>query len=558
MIVLGWDIGGSNTKICRVVDGRVTAAVSRPFEVKDAPDRLPTLLQALAAEAAGSAVIDAHGVTMTAELSRNFVTKAAGVDAVLDAVRAAFPPPVPIFVFTVRGEMVPVGDARLDPVSVASANWMATARLVAETFPDALLIDMGSTTTDIIPIVSGQVVSSGRTDPERLASGELVYTGVLRTPVEALAHEVGIANLTYGVAAEGFATSGDVYIWLGDLDPDTYPGPTADGRPPDRPFAGERLRRALCADRDLMPDYGVQMFAQALADAQVARIAGAIGRVRSRHPSIQRAVVAGLGGFVAARAARAAGLQVEPSADGRHSPASLCAPAAAVAVLLERVLAEGRTDVRGRPIPRGPWLFARSIRCVVKVGGGLLAHPDDLRRVISRIEKAPSVLVVPGGGPFADIVRRVDADHPLSDFRSHRMAILAMEQYAEVLLDRFSGCAERVESIGEAHAALHAHRVPVLAPSRWLRRADPLPHSWDVTSDSIAAWVAGQAGATTLVLVKPPGATGQLTDPYLEQALLPGVTCEIVAADDPRLDDALGIPVLPQIDGRMNPDLPTT
>ncbi len=72
----------------------------------------------------------------------------------------------------------------------------------------------------------------------------------------------------------------------------------------------------------------------------------------------------------------------------------------------------------------------------------------------------------------------------------------------------------------------------MLAPSRWLRQADPLPHSWDVTSDSIAAWVAGQAGASTLVLVKAPGATGALTDPYFERAVPAGVRCEIIAADD--------------------------
>ena len=540
MIVLGWDIGGSNTKVCRVENGRARQALSRPFEVKDAPDRLPALLQALAAEVAADAAIDAHAITMTAELSRNFLTKEEGVRSILEAVRAAFAPPVPVCVFTVRGELVPIDNASFDAVSVASANWMATARLVAETLPDVLLIDMGSTTTDIIPIVGGQVVNWGRTDPERLSSGELVYTGVLRTPVEGLAHEVGIANLTYGVAAEGFATSGDVYVWLGDLPPD--PGPTADGRPADKPFAGERLRRALCADHDLMPDYGVTMFAQALAASQVARLVVAIERVRSRQPAIRRAVAVGLGGFVAERAARAAGLEVEPSADGRHSSTSQCAPAAAVAVLLERTLEAGRLDVRRRRHRRS-FLEPGVIRRVVKVGGSLLADPGELERVMHRIHTAGSALVVPGGGPFADAVRDLDRTTALRNHHAHWMAILAMDQYAEVLLDRLGFHGTRVETLAEARAALLSYRVPVLAPSRWLRRVDPLPHSWDVTSDSIAAWVAGQAGATTLVLVKPPGATGQLTDAYFERALPAGVTCEVVTPDDrDRLDRALGIP----------------
>jgi aspartokinase-like uncharacterized kinase len=179
----------------------------------------------------------------------------------------------------------------------------------------------------------------------------------------------------------------------------------------------------------------------------------------------------------------------------------------------------------------------------VKVGGGMLGHPEALKRVMVRMTKAQSALVVPGGGPFADAVRALDVSVAPGDFRAHWMAVLAMDQYAEILLDQLQGLGTRVETLAEAHDVLKRYGVPVLAPSRWLRQADPLPHSWDVTSDSIAAWVAGQAGAATVVLVKPPGATGQLTDAYFERALPPGVTCEIVPADDEeRLDAALGIP----------------
>lgn len=539
MIVIGWDIGGSNTKVCRVEGGQVGTAVSRPFEVKDAPDRLPSLLRELAAEAAGHSTIDAHAITMTAELSRIFLTKREGVEHVLDAVRTAFPSPTPVFVFSLPGEMVPIADAACRPMSVASANWMATALLVAERFPDALLIDVGSTTTDIIPIVGGSVVSVGRTDLERLASGELIYTGALRTPVEGMAHEVTVFDVTYGVAAEGFATSGDVYVCLGDILPDMYAGPTADGRPADRPCAVDRLRRALCADQVELSVHAVDRFASALATAQVARIAAAIGRVRSRCPSIQRAVVAGLGGFIAARAARAAGLEVE-LLDGRESPASQCAPAVAVAVVLERLLngREGRKRSR-----RGPWILDREpLTRVIKVGGSLLAYPDVLQRLMLRLPKARSALIVPGGGVFADAVRALDTSIAPTDSRAHWMAVLAMDQYAEILVEQLQGTGVRVETLAEARSALTSNHVPVLAPSRWLRTANPLPHSWDVTSDSIAAWVAGQAGAKTLVLVKPPGATGQLTDAYFEQALPRGVALEIVRADDKkRLDAALGV-----------------
>jgi aspartokinase-like uncharacterized kinase len=177
------------------------------------------------------------------------------------------------------------------------------------------------------------------------------------------------------------------------------------------------------------------------------------------------------------------------------------------------------------------------IDVVFKVGGGLLKQEGDLDRVlavISDLGRRQRVLIVPGGGPFADAVRAVDERVGLSDDAAHWMAIRAMDQYAHVIADRMPGCA-LVSDLVEIEAALVASRVPVLPPYRWLRDADPLPHSWDVTSDSIAAWVAGALGAGRLVLVKPSGASGaDLVDPYFHRALPPGVLPDVVAAD--RLD----------------------
>ena len=109
------------------------------------------------------------------------------------------------------------------------------------------------------------VVAEGRTDPDRLASGELLYTGAVRTPVEALAADVSVQGRHYTLAAEGFATSADVHLWRGDLMPDDVTGRTADGRPATRACAGDRLARALCADRELMDDDAVTALADALA-----------------------------------------------------------------------------------------------------------------------------------------------------------------------------------------------------------------------------------------------------------------------------------------------------
>ena len=510
MITLGWDIGGSNIKVCRVADGTLLAAMTLPFEVRHAPAELTAVLKRLSGEASAGAPVDAHAVTMTAELSRVFLTKREGVGAVLDAVESALDGAV--HVFTVNGLFVPPAAARKRPLDVAAANWTATASLIARTHPNALLVDIGSTTTDVIPIVAGRIAAEGVTDPDRLASGELLYTGAVRTPVEALAADVCVQGRRVALAAEGFATSADVHLWRGDLCAGDVTGGTADGRPPTPGAAGDRLARALCSDRELMDDAAITGLADALASAQIERVAGTIARVAARHPSIRHVVVAGVGAFIAARAARAAGLQVVALADAYGDGASRCAPAAAVALLIAERLA---------------------IRTVVKVGGGLLAHDAELAAVVSALDGSSRTLIVPGGGPFADAVRDAYARGAMDDDAAHWMAVLAMDQYAELLASRMSrGCV--VTTLRGACQAASSGQVPILAPSRWLREADPLPHSWDVTSDSIAAWIAGQVGARRLVLVKPPGATGHLVDGYFTRTLPAGLDVDVVPADDQR------------------------
>jgi probable H4MPT-linked C1 transfer pathway protein len=332
--VIGWDIGGMNTKVGRVRRGTVLAARSRPFELQRAPDALSALLAELASEV-GAGPDDHHAVTMTAELSQMFRLKRDGVAFVLDAVRCAFGPGR-VSVYSVDGCFLSADEARRAPLAVAAANWSATARLVAATSRDVILLDTGTTTTDIIPILDGKELALGRADPTRLASGELVYTGALRTPAEAIASHVPFRGALAGVSAEGFALAGDVHLWRGDLAPADYTVPTPDGRPATREFAGERLARVVCADREMLDDAGVSMIADALADAQVARVADAVRRVTQRHPTLRRAVVTGLGSFIGAAAARRVGLEVVPLAVTLGEDAARSAPAAAVALLYEQ------------------------------------------------------------------------------------------------------------------------------------------------------------------------------------------------------------------------------
>jgi probable H4MPT-linked C1 transfer pathway protein len=550
--VIGWDIGGVNTKVAHVSGGVVRAASARPYELQRDPGALVPLLRELAIEVGGDAGA-AHAVTMTAELSQLFRSKREGVSFVLAAVDAAFPA-ASVRVYAVDGRFLTTGEARRQPLAVASANWAATAQSIAARHPDAVLVDIGTTTTDLIPIVGGAVSAAGRTDPERLASGELVYTGAVRTPVEAIASVVPVGGTLTGVSAEGFALAGDVHLWRGDLDPADYTCPTPDGRPATREFAGERLARVVCADRELLDQAAVSAIADALAAAQVARIAAAIVQVRTRHPSLRMAVVTGLGAFLGAKAAAAAGMAIEPLAAEIGDAAARSAPAVSVALLLEQVLAHAdragrkvctattdtpdlqvRTTVDATEGVRAfrPAVAGALVETVVKLGGGVLSHPESFDRALAAIAAAARdhpLVVVPGGGPFADAVRDVDRRYGLPHVAAHWMAVLAMDQYAHLVAARLTG-AVLVEDPAGIAAALAAGRVPVLAPSRWLRAADPLPHTWDVTSDSLAAWIAGVLGARRLVLIKPPGAAGELVDGHFSRALPATVSSVIVAAN---------------------------
>jgi aspartokinase-like uncharacterized kinase len=175
------------------------------------------------------------------------------------------------------------------------------------------------------------------------------------------------------------------------------------------------------------------------------------------------------------------------------------------------------------------------IGLVVKIGGRLLAHPGQLDATLAALDAAAAVrplLIVPGGGPFADAVREVGRRFTLNDDAAHWMAILGMDQYAHFLAGAMTRAVLVTSRDELATADARNHGAAVLAPYRWLREADPLPHSWSVTSDSIAAWVAGEVGALKLVLVKPPGADqNTAVDSYFPRAVPKGVRTVVVQAD---------------------------
>ena len=186
---------------------------------------------------------------------------------------------------------------------------------------------------------------------------------------------------------------------------------------------------------------------------------------------------------------------------------------------------------------------AQIIHTVVKVGGGLLSKAgalDLVTEALTAFSPRRRLVIVPGGGPFADAVRTMFRRIKIGEDAAHWMAVLGMDQYAHVLAARLPG-AVLVEQQAEIAAARQAGRLPVLAPYRWVRAADPLPRTWEITSDSIAAWLAGMLGARRIVLIKPAGGDPRkLVDSLFLRTLPPAVEHFIITADDlGQLDVAL-------------------
>jgi (4-(4-[2-(gamma-L-glutamylamino)ethyl]phenoxymethyl)furan-2-yl)methanamine synthase len=284
--VLGLDIGGANLKAVHS-DGTVRV---QPFALWKDPDGLTAALGKLIDSMPAADVL---AVTMTGELCDCYESKRQGVQAILDAV-AAVAGKRSVRVWTTGDGFVDVATARTKPLQVASANWLALANFACRLLPDGngLLIDVGSTTTDIVPIISGKPAPKGRTDPDRLRSLELVYTGVRRTPL--------CAVLGAGVAAEFFATMLDVNLVLELIAEDPSDRNTADGRPATKAAAHARLARMLCADAEtISPQQTVKLAERALL-RQVYQLTMAFDHVARSLPEPPRTVVlAGEGEFLA-------------------------------------------------------------------------------------------------------------------------------------------------------------------------------------------------------------------------------------------------------------------
>ncbi|AEA47956.1 hydantoinase/oxoprolinase family protein [Archaeoglobus veneficus] len=294
MSSLGLDVGGANLKFS-LVEGKGEKGGMGGiiyFPIWKNADRLANRL----AELNDTLEPEKVGVVITAELSDVFSSKSEGVKFVESSVLKAFPDSE-VYFLSVDGVLSREANP---PSDFAASNWVASVLFLAKTFEDFLFADMGSTTTDLIP-VKGKILAA-KTDYERLKRGELIYMGVLRTPVFHV-----LPHFTVPLVPEFFAITGDVFVVTGDIAADDYTCETPDGRGKEVKNCMQRLARQLCCDlEEIGEDFVTELAAEA-KKAIIEKIANAMSGLASIH-GLNTVVGCGIGEFILQHAAKTAGL----------------------------------------------------------------------------------------------------------------------------------------------------------------------------------------------------------------------------------------------------------
>lgn len=327
---LGLDIGGANLK---AADGRGWAQ-NVGFALWRDPQGLADALERLIRSAPNAQRL---AVTMTGELCDCFSSKEEGIRHILSAVDQIANGRV-ARVYLVNGKLATIAEALATPTLAAASNWHALASFACRFLPDrtGLLIDIGSTTTDIIPLVDGRVAAVGCNDTERLLAGELVYRGVGRTPICAVMNTLPWRGETCPIAAEVFATTADAYVLTGELDGEPEAAWTADGRPLTKKHAQQRLARQLCADASDLTAPDFERIAASVRDAQLGELRRAVGAIATRMGVLPGAcIVSGSGEFLSRSVVKCLwpNCHVISLSERIGAGCSQCAPAHAVATL---------------------------------------------------------------------------------------------------------------------------------------------------------------------------------------------------------------------------------
>jgi probable H4MPT-linked C1 transfer pathway protein len=352
---VGLDVGGAHLKVARLgAAGALVAARTVACPLWRGLDRLDQALDEAADDIPPTSEI---AVTMTGELVDLWPDRTSGVTAIVAALADRYGAGRLAFYAGAVG-FVDRDAASGHVARIASANWRATAEAMALEHESGLLVDVGSTTADIIPVANRRVSARGATDAERMAADELIYLGVARTPVMAMATRLPFAGAWVQPMAEHFATSADVFRLTGDLVESADLHPSADGGPKTPEASARRLLRMVGADLDADTAAAAELLARYLGEASLRRLCDAATAVLSRAPAVpvQAVVGAGVGRFLARRLAERLGLLYRDVAAGWTDDAGLAqaaadsAPAVAVAKLCAMRRAPIETDVGRSPL----------------------------------------------------------------------------------------------------------------------------------------------------------------------------------------------------------------
>lgn len=337
--ILGWDLGGAHLKAAHLdVQGRVLGVIQLPCPLWRGTDYLQRSVDEVLSQ--WGTTTEQHAVTMTGELVDLFSTRVEGVRVLVDIMTERLSPAsIELFAGS-RGFLTPCASHNAEE-SIASSNWLASASFVACHLPQALVVDIGSTTTDIVAVKDGEVLARGMNDHDRMRYAELVYTGVVRTPLMAVTNRVPFNGSWVPLMAEHFAVIADVYRLTGELPAHADQYPAADNGSKTRKGSARRLARMLGLDLEATAMEDWCRLARYFSDQQIQTLLAAIDSVLS-HSDLDASaplVGAGVGRFLVKRLAQCRGrpyldlgslFEAECLVVG--DPAD-CAPAAAVAWL---------------------------------------------------------------------------------------------------------------------------------------------------------------------------------------------------------------------------------
>ncbi|PPA79646.1 MAG: Hydantoinase/oxoprolinase [ANME-2 cluster archaeon HR1] len=318
--VIGIDIGGANTKVASI-DKSIAQLHYIPLW-KDTG--LPEALQDIASKLNPDKV----AIVMTGELADCFSNKEEGIRFIMKSVDAAFPDALYL---NNNGQFI---DNNGDIKSLAAANWMASA-LIAGKDKDCIFADVGSTTTDLIPVKDGYPLA-GKTDFQRLGRHELIYSGILRTNIATILDRIDLYGTRYRVSSEFFAQTADVYLLLERIMSEDYTCDTADNEAKNKEDAARRLARVVCADTSEIDYVTITEIAQKVYKHQRNELSKALKFLSLKH-GIDHIVGAGLGEFLVQDAAQHTGLTCTIISEIYGTDISKVFPAYAVACLADEI-----------------------------------------------------------------------------------------------------------------------------------------------------------------------------------------------------------------------------